>query len=130
MLERAKIIDVSHGSTAFQELRRTVLSMDVPDGYRAGIIGGKTVMSPCRFSRAGAMLRARSLRPPQEGPGENGYAKGDTVEFGDPLHIPAPFDCQLDTTDFVVALLDDEEEQGTHGAPHTPRNRNTASTRR
>lgn len=47
---------------------------------------------------------------PREGPGENGYAKGDTVEFGDPLHIPAPFDCQLDTTDFVVALLDDEEE--------------------
>ncbi|WP_033038632.1 Uma2 family endonuclease [Streptomyces monomycini] len=203
MLERPKIIDVPHGSAAFQELCRTVLSMDVPDGYRAEVIGGKIVMSPrsrpyysaimlsieeqlrphapeghtvagfpnlvafpeqerCygpdlygvprkvfkgkrrKFVDREALSLAVELTSPSTRnqdwkdtlqvygtagvpvyllvdmldemvtvfwePGENGYAKRDTVEFGDPLHIPAPFDCQLDTTDFVDALLDDEEK--------------------
>ncbi|KAA6221996.1 Uma2 family endonuclease [Streptomyces albofaciens JCM 4342] len=204
MLERPTIIDVPHGSAGFQELCRTVLSMDVPDGYRAEIIGGKIVMSPWSllcytpimqsiemqlrphvpaahriamapnlvafpeqercygpdlYAAAASAFKGRrrghfldrealslavELTSPSTRdqdwkdklrvygtsgvpvyllldmldemasvfwePSEEGYVKRDTVAFGETLHIPAPFDCQLDTADFLDALRDDEDE--------------------
>ncbi|WP_030675646.1 Uma2 family endonuclease [Streptomyces rimosus] len=193
MLERPKIIDVPRGSAAFQELCRTVLSMDVPDGYRAEIIGGKIVVSPwskpyytpimlsieaqlrphapeghliasapnlvafpgqdrcygpdlyvaaaSAFDTDSSFLDGEALslvgeltststrgadwedKLPVYGragvpvyllldmqeqhaivfwePSEDGYTKRRTVPFGDKLNIPKPFDCHLDTTDFI-----------------------------
>ncbi|MFD7441870.1 Uma2 family endonuclease [Streptomyces sp. NPDC059909] len=46
MLERPTTIDTPHGSQRFEALCRTLLSMEVPDGYRAEIVGGNIVMSP------------------------------------------------------------------------------------
>ncbi|MFK8846600.1 Uma2 family endonuclease [Streptomyces sp. Ac-502] len=195
MLERPKTIDVPHGSAGFQELCRALLSLDVPDGYRAEIIGGNIVMSP--WSRGGCMRVMRSIRAqldphapqghfvdhapslftfPGQGraygpdvygvashvfdegedefqfdgealslvveltspstrnadwddklpvygcagvpvylladmqekhttvfwePSRDGYTKRRTAPFGDKLPIPKPYDCVLDTTDFV-----------------------------
>ncbi|WP_332888254.1 Uma2 family endonuclease [Streptomyces carminius] len=46
MLERPTAIDVPFGTARFRKLCRTLLSMEVPDGYRAEIVGGNIVMSP------------------------------------------------------------------------------------
>lgn len=46
MLERPTTISVPPGPAAYQALCRTLLTMDVPDGYRAEIVGGNIVMSP------------------------------------------------------------------------------------
>ncbi|MCT2594787.1 hypothetical protein LHJ74_33585 [Streptomyces sp. N2-109] len=78
MLERPTIISVPPGSLRFQALCRTLLTMDVPVGYRAEIVGGN--------------IDSRL-----------------TVPFGEPLHIPAPFDCDLDTSTFRAPT----EEQAT-----------------
>lgn len=46
MLEHPTAIEVPPGSARFQALCRTLLTMEVPAGYRAEIIGGNIVMSP------------------------------------------------------------------------------------
>jgi len=49
MLERptsSTPIETPDGPPGFEAMCRTLLSMDVPDGYRAEIIGGNIVMSP------------------------------------------------------------------------------------
>ena len=46
MLERPTPIETPDGPARFQELCRTLLTMDVPDGYRAEIIRGSIVVSP------------------------------------------------------------------------------------
>lgn len=45
-------------------------------------------------------------------PSELGYASRTTVRIGKTLHIPAPFDCDLDTSDFHPPAGDDEDEAG------------------
>lgn len=193
MLERPNAIDVPDGPARFQALCRTLLTMDVPDGYRAEIIGGNIVMSP--WSKGYYLPIMRSLRsqlepfapaghivdsspylftfPGQErgygpdvfaaeasafatdqryidgealslvteltssatrdtdwhdkttvygksgvplyllldmqegtftvfwGPSATGYGARLTVPFGEKAHIPAPFDCELSTAEFV-----------------------------
>ena len=46
MLERPTPIETPDGPPDFEALCRTLLSMDVPDGYRAEIIRGSIVVSP------------------------------------------------------------------------------------
>ncbi|MGW7367802.1 Uma2 family endonuclease [Streptomyces sp. NPDC054841] len=46
MLERPMTIEIPHGSPLFEALCQTLLTMEVPDGYRAEIVGGNIVMSP------------------------------------------------------------------------------------
>lgn len=46
MLERPTPIETPDGPPDFEALCRTLLSMEVPDGYRAEIIRGSIVMSP------------------------------------------------------------------------------------
>lgn len=46
MLEHPMHAEASSDSAPYQTLCRTLLSMDVPAGYRAEIIGGNIVMSP------------------------------------------------------------------------------------
>ncbi|SCK19100.1 Putative restriction endonuclease [Streptomyces sp. WMMB 714] len=46
MLERPTPIETPDGPPEFEALCRTLLSMDVPDGYRAEIIRGSIVVSP------------------------------------------------------------------------------------
>ncbi|MFP3991233.1 hypothetical protein U9R90_27955 [Streptomyces sp. E11-3] len=46
MLEQPQTTEVPHGSARFEALCRTLLTMDVPEGYRAEIVGGNIVMSP------------------------------------------------------------------------------------
>lgn len=58
MSERSKTIDVPRGSARFQELCQTLLSMYVPDGYRAEIIGGNIVVSPCSRGYYGNAMRS------------------------------------------------------------------------
>ncbi|MET8676182.1 Uma2 family endonuclease [Streptomyces sp. NPDC004647] len=191
MLEHPMTIDVP-GSPRFQELCRTLMRMDVPDGYRAEIIGGNIVMSPWSqgyylpimrsirtqlepyapqghtvdyapylftfptaeraygpdvFAAEGSAFRTRKrhidgealsfvaeltsastrdsdwddktpvygksgvpvylLLDMQESaatlfwnPSAQGYGSRLTVPFGEKLHVPAPFDCELDTADF------------------------------
>jgi len=60
MLERPTTIDVPPGTARFRALCRTLLSMEVPDGYRAEIIGGNIVMSP--WSQKFYLPIMRSLR--------------------------------------------------------------------
>ncbi|WP_019886120.1 hypothetical protein [Streptomyces purpureus] len=36
-------------------------------------------------------------------PYEKGYASRLTQPFGGKVHVPAPFDCELDTSDFEPA---------------------------
>jgi Uma2 family endonuclease len=185
-------IETPYGPPDFEALCRTLLSMDVPDGYRAEIIGGNIVMSP--WSKAYYYRGMESIReqlrphvpegetcgdapflftfPRQEraygpdvyvaardafnttkqyidgdaltvvaeltspstrssdwddkvrvygmacvpvyllldmekesatvfsAPSEKGYAAHTTVPFGKTLHIPVPFDCELDTGGF------------------------------
>ncbi|MFE7772747.1 Uma2 family endonuclease [Streptomyces sp. NPDC057445] len=60
MLERPTTIEVPHGSPRFEALCRTLLTMEVPDGYRAEIVGGNIVMSP--WSRKFYSPIMRSIR--------------------------------------------------------------------
>ncbi|SFJ99237.1 Uma2 family endonuclease [Streptomyces pini] len=60
MLERPTAIDVPSGTARFRALCRTLLDMEVPDGYRAEIIGGNIVMSP--WSRGFYLPIMQSLR--------------------------------------------------------------------
>ncbi|MFI8851886.1 Uma2 family endonuclease [Streptomyces sp. NPDC053499] len=46
MLERPTAIETPEGPPRYQALFRTLLTMEVPEGYRAEIIGGNIVMSP------------------------------------------------------------------------------------
>ncbi|WP_314172355.1 Uma2 family endonuclease [Streptomyces winkii] len=195
MLERPTSptpIETPDGPPGFEALCRTLLSMDVPDGYRAEIIRGNIVVSP--WSRAYYYVVMESIReqlrqrlptgdtcgdapflftfPGQEraygpdlyvaaqgafnstrryvdgealtlvaeltspstrdddrgdkvtvyglagvpvyllldmeeesatvywAPSEKGYTSHTTVPFGKALHLPAPFDCELDTAGF------------------------------
>jgi len=43
-------------------------------------------------------------------PSAKGYRSRTTVPFGEPLHVPAPFDFELDTSGFVVPPHDDAQE--------------------
>lgn len=192
MLERPTPIETPDGPARFQELCRTLLTMEVPDGYRAEIIRGSIVVSP--WSQRFYLPIMRSVRaqlephapaghvvdvapflfsfPEQErgygpdvyaaderafhgrgryvdgealslaaeltsdsrrdadweekapvygkqgvpvyllldmreesatvfwAPSEKGYTSRTTVPFGKTLHIPAPFDCELETVGF------------------------------
>lgn len=60
MLEQPTAIDLPDGPASFQALCRTLLTMDVPDGYQAEIIGGSIVMSP--WSKGYYLPIMRSLR--------------------------------------------------------------------
>jgi hypothetical protein len=40
-------------------------------------------------------------------PSEHGYVSRLTVPFGETVHIPAPFDCDLDTSGFVLTEADE-----------------------
>ncbi|UGY91354.1 Uma2 family endonuclease [Streptomyces gobiensis] len=203
MLERPTTIDVPDGSARFQALCRALLTMDVPDGFRAEIIGGNIVMSPWskgyyhdimdsivdqlkphapmghRVSYAPflfafpkqergygpdihvasrsafrtdkryidgealslvAELTSASTRDTdwddkapvygksgvpvyllldmQENamtvfwsPSSRGYTSRLTVPFGEKVHIPAPFDCELDTSEFEAAPEQDDHSQ-------------------
>ncbi|MFJ2212850.1 Uma2 family endonuclease [Streptomyces sp. NPDC101062] len=42
-------------------------------------------------------------------PTSRGYASHLTVPFGKAIHLPAPFDCDLDTTGFNAPFTDDED---------------------
>lgn len=192
MLEHPTAIEVPPGSARFQALCRTLLTMEVPAGYRAEIIGGNIVMSPWsqkfympimrsirsqlqphapaghmaesspfpftfpgmeraygpdvyvvaesafqgrgRFVDGEALSLAAELtststrdadwhdKTPVYGksgvpvyllldmeeetatvfwqPSSQGYVSRLTVPFGEPLHVPEPFDCDLDTSSF------------------------------
>jgi hypothetical protein len=60
MLERPETETFPDGPPAFEALCRTLLTMDVPDGYRAEIVSGSIVVSP--WSRPYYMRVMRSLR--------------------------------------------------------------------
>ncbi|WP_156722766.1 Uma2 family endonuclease [Streptomyces apocyni] len=201
MLERPQTIEVPHGSARFEALCRTLLTMDVPEGYRAEIVGGNIVMSP--WSKGFYLPIMRSIRTQLEPhaskghlvdhapflftfPGEEraygpdiyaaassafrtheryvdgealsfvaeltsastrgvgwgdkvpvygragvpvyllvdvqdetatvfsepsgkGYRSRTTVPFGSKLHIPAPFDCDLDTAEFELPAEESSE---------------------
>jgi Uma2 family endonuclease len=198
MLEHPQTMDAP-GSARFEELRRTLEEMDVPDGYRAEIIGRNIVMSPWSQGYCLPIMRSirRQLEPhapeghiadsspylftfpasergygpdvyvaherafqrrqryipgdalslvaeltssstrdrdrddktPVYGrngvpvyllldmqehtttvfwtPSEHGYVSRLTVPFGETVHIPAPFDCDLDTSGFVLTEADE-----------------------
>lgn len=204
MLERPTPIETPDGPPDFEALCRTLLSMEVPDGYRAEIIRGSIVMSP--WSRGFYLPVMRSLRnqlephapagdfvetspflftfPGQEraygpdvyvaretafktekryidgealtlvaeltspstrgsdwddkvrvygsagvpvyllldmsensatvfwSPSEKGYTSRTTVPFGKPLYIPAPFECELDTSGFGPSIEEDGPQDG------------------
>ncbi|MDJ1130469.1 Uma2 family endonuclease [Streptomyces iconiensis] len=59
-LERPTPIETPEGQARFQALFRTLLTMKVPEGYRAEIIGGSIVMSP--WSKGYYLAVMRSLR--------------------------------------------------------------------
>lgn len=203
MLERPMTISVPPGSPRFQALCRTLLTMDVPVGYRAQIVGGNIVMSPWSQKFYMPIMRAlRALLEPhapsghiadsapflfafpeaeraygpdvyvaQESafqgrgryvdgealslvaeltststrdadwddktpvygksgvpvyllldmqeetatvfwqPTSQGYDSRLTVPFGDPLHVPAPFDCELDTSGFRAPAADKQADE-------------------
>ncbi|GAA3649216.1 Uma2 family endonuclease [Streptomyces chitinivorans] len=71
MLERPTAIDVPSGTARFRALCRTLLDMEVPDGYRAEIIGGNIVMSP--WSQKFYMPVMRSLRSQLEPHAPSGH---------------------------------------------------------
>ncbi|MBQ0863212.1 Uma2 family endonuclease [Streptomyces sp. RK75] len=61
MLERPTAIEASdEPDGSFDALLRTLLAMEVPEGYRAEIIGGSIVMSP--WSKGYYLRAMRSLR--------------------------------------------------------------------
>lgn len=60
MLEHPTAMEVPDESARFQALCRALLTMDVPAGYRAEIIGGNIVMSP--WSQKFYMPIMRSIR--------------------------------------------------------------------
>lgn len=41
-------------------------------------------------------------------PSARGYVSHLTVPFGEKVHIPAPFDCELDTAEFRTPEDEDE----------------------
>lgn len=43
-------------------------------------------------------------------PSPKGYRSRTNVPFGRPLHVPAPFDFELDTSEFVVGTLESDSE--------------------
>ncbi|WP_308290516.1 Uma2 family endonuclease [Streptomyces marispadix] len=209
MLERPTPIETPDGPPDFEALCRTLLSMEVPDGYRAEIIRGSIVVSP--WSRAFYLSVMRSVRrqlephapegqiidaapflfsfPHQEraygpdvyaaeerafqshdryvdgealslaveltsaatrkadledkvtvygmaqvpvyllldmqeesatvywAPSAKGYTSHLTVPFGKSLHVPAPFDCELDTTGFGAPAEREDGQKGAGGQP-------------
>ncbi len=60
MLERPTPMETPDGPPEFEALCRTLLSMDVPDGYRAEIIRGSIVVSP--WSKAYDFQAMESVR--------------------------------------------------------------------
>ncbi|WP_234308492.1 hypothetical protein [Streptomyces sp. NRRL F-4428] len=106
MIERATPIETSPAPPAFEDLLRTVAEMDTPDGFKAELIRGKIVVSPfsrLRYSRPMRLLREQLQSHVPDGcfadtSSPHGYRARTTVSFGEPLHIPAPFDFTLDTT--------------------------------
>jgi hypothetical protein len=60
MLERPTTIEAPRGTPQFEALCKTLLSMEVPDGYRAEIVGGNIVMSP--WSRGYYLPVMRAIR--------------------------------------------------------------------
>ena len=60
MLERPTTIEAADGPPPFQAMCQTLLTMEVPDGYRAEIVGGDIVMSP--WSRGFYLPVMRSIR--------------------------------------------------------------------
>ncbi len=49
-------------------------------------------------------------------PSPKGYRSRSTVPFGRSLHVPAPFDFDLDTSGFVIPTEDTDNESGEQGA--------------
>ncbi|MBA4861295.1 Uma2 family endonuclease [Streptomyces sp. PSKA54] len=45
------------------------------------------------------------------GPSPKGYRSRTNVPFGRPLHVPAPFDFELDTSGFVMPPKDENEDE-------------------
>lgn len=45
-------------------------------------------------------------------PSAKGYRSRTTVPFGHPLHVPAPFDFDLDTSGFVAPAKEGEQKEG------------------
>lgn len=202
MLERPTPMETPDGPPDFEALCRTLLTMEVPDGYRAEIIRGSIVVSP--WSQGFYLPIMRSIRtqlephapkghivdvapflfafPEQEraygpdvyaaderafqgrgryvdgealslaveltststrdadwedkvpaygkhgvpvyllldmqeesatvfwAPSEKGYTSHTTVPFGKTLHVPAPFDCELDTSGFGAPVEQESAE--------------------
>lgn len=202
MLERPTPIETPDGPPGFEALCRTLLRMEVPDGYRAEVIRGSIVMSP--WSKGFYLPIMRSVRiqlephapegdivdvapflftfPGQERaygpdvyvaargafettkryidgealtfvaeltspstrgddwgdkvrvygeagvpvyllldmeersatvfwePSARGYTSHTTVPFGKTLHVPAPFDCEVDTGGFAPPATEAVEE--------------------
>lgn len=75
MLEHPMHAEASSGSAQYQALCRTLLSMDVPVGYRAEIIGGNIVMSP--WSKGYYFPVMRALREQLE----NHLPAGQVVDY-------------------------------------------------
>jgi hypothetical protein len=71
MLERPTPIETPDGPPDFEALCRTLLSMDVPDGYRAEIIRGSIVVSP--WSKGFYLPVMRSVRSQLEAHAPEGY---------------------------------------------------------
>jgi Uma2 family endonuclease len=90
MLEHPMHAASSPGSAPYQALCRTLLSMDVPAGYRAEIIGGNIVMSP--WSRGYYFPVMRSLRTQLE------------------PHLPA--DHVVDSSPFLFTFPEQERAYG------------------
>lgn len=102
MLEHPTAIEVPSGSARFRELSRTLLTMEVPAGYRAEASDKAPV-----HGKAGVPVYL--LLDMQEEtatvfwqPSSHGYVSRLTVPFGEPVRIPAPFDCDLDTSAFAA----------------------------
>ncbi|WP_343070897.1 Uma2 family endonuclease [Streptomyces bathyalis] len=205
MLDRPTPIETPDGPPDFEAMCRTLLSMDVPDGYRAEIIRGSIVVSPWSrgfYYRVMESIREQLRQQLPEGetcgdapflftfpseqraygpdlyvaaraafdtakryidgealtlvceltspstrdadwddkvrvygkagvpvyllldmeeesatvfwaPAEKGYTSHTTVPFGKTLHIPAPFDCELDTSGFgAPAEQQDGQREG------------------
>jgi Uma2 family endonuclease len=209
MLERPTPIETPDGPPDFEALCRTLLSMEVPDGYRAEIIRGSIVVSPwskgyyfrvmesireqlrehlpegdaCgdapflfafpswqRMYGPDLYVAARSAfdttRPYVDGealtlvaeltsgstresdledkvavygmaqvpvyllldmqeesatvhwaPNAKGYTSHLTVPFGKSLRVPAPFDCELDTTGLGAPVEREDGQKGAGGQP-------------
>ncbi|MEU2430357.1 Uma2 family endonuclease [Streptomyces sp. NPDC007861] len=80
MLERPATIEASDGPPPFEAMCQTLLTMEVPDGYRAEIVGGNIVMSP--WSRGFYLPVMRSIRTQLEPHARQGHIVD---------HAPFPF---------------------------------------